>query len=293
MNHSDEAINRIIARARRERLAEEERQFLIQRAVQNATADSSITAALIANHRRQALLTSQRGLAGSITADSLAESYLQRLTTSAASPAAGALTRNLSPELNELRLVRSLAARLGGPSSPIPRGSFPPSAAARTGIGIHQNTALTQFPLSDKLQLTLDSQRVKRPRHEDLLSRTRETMVRKPGKKAKTEQQLQEEKQASVSPHATAPAAVSSAVTTIPVKKRRIVLRQQQRPEFLLPPAEEYRQRSVGVRLDSYRSLWDKLGGAHGKERFQRRVQNGKVPIGVETRQSQKGDTDE
>jgi hypothetical protein len=282
--NSDEAssrINWIIARARRER-QEEERQFLIQRAVQNATDDSSIAAALLGNHRQQSLLTSPRGLAGSIsTAESLTESYLLQRPTWTTSPA---LT-SLNPDLNPLRLARSLAARLGSPSIPI-RGALTPSAAAQSGIGAHSNTALNQLALPDKPQLTFELQRQKRPcfsRHEDLLIRTRENMVRKPGKKAKiAEQQLQEEKQSSVSP----PRPAGAASAKIPVKKRMLVVRQQ-KLGFLLPPAGEYRQRSIGVQLESYRSLWDKLGGFHGKERFQRRVQNGKVAMIV--RQSPKG----
>lgn len=275
--NSDEASSlssRLIERARQQRLDDQRRMYL-RRAVQNAANDSSIAAVLLADRRRQALLQHEAYPSSSTNRELLARSIANPFTggyLSNSSPRPSTLS-TLNPSLNQLRLATSLAAHLGAPSNTIRGGlgdptSAAPSAAALAGLSIHPNTALSQYPALDKLQLSRNSERLKRNRHEDLLSRTRETMVRKPGKKAKLlhrEDNFQEEKE--------------SSRPSAPSIKKKEKLVQPRKHEFLLPPTGDYRQRSTGVTLLSYRALWDRMGGSNRKERFQRRVQNGEVPL--------------
>jgi hypothetical protein len=106
-----------------------------------------------------------------------------------------------------------------------------------------------------------DSQGVKRYERPDLLLRTRETMMLKPGKEPKSqeEQELRTKKN-------------DSNIRSLPIKKRK-------RAAFPWPHVSEGKKSEIKIPLRSYHTVWTKLGGYENKERFQRLVQNAQVPM--------------
>jgi hypothetical protein len=106
----------------------------------------------------------------------------------------------------------------------------------------------------------------KRPRHEELLNRTRETMIRKTGKKVKQPTEIEKDVVRHESPQLPLAVAYKD-----PVSKNA--------SEFPLPPMVDQEHRTKKVSLASYRLTWQKLGGYKNKELFQKMVQNGAIPI--------------
>ena len=253
MNSDYSSILDRIDRARRAAVPralpiEEQRRLLLQQAL---VADSPITeAALLAVQQRQ--LLGSPGLTRRSIAESQTGGYLPGLSLKRAPPT------DLRPTRSELRLALSMltAGRRGPSSIPISHTSCIMSPSADGSLTpLVPNMALAQFPAPDRLQLTSESHRVKRARSEDLLDRTRGNMMLKPVKKAKHRPEYKNEVVGRTS-------AVLCANQTFP-----------------LPPTTEQQQRTVKASLVSYGVLWSRIGGYNGKERFQRMVQNGRVPL--------------
>ena len=106
---------------------------------------------------------------------------------------------------------------------------------------------------------------VEQLRPEDILKRTRATMIPKPRKKPR---QCAEDKRGSI-PRTESPAPQCRA----PDREIRHV------QAFPLPVIKDERPRSTMASLRSYRALWNAMGGIANKEKFLRRVQNGTVYI--------------
>lgn len=148
------------------------------------------------------------------------------------------------------------------------------AGAANSALSSLPGTSTSGLTSSKKstlvaLQLTAsddEEQCGKLTRPEDILKRTRATMIPKSRKKAKPNSEEDE--------------IGSTRKVESPRLRRYVCDREACRAHaFPLPTITDEKRHITGASLQSYKSLWDAMGGNKNKELFQRRVQNGVVPI--------------
>lgn len=162
--------------------------------------------------------------------------------------------------------IQSTLIEINSPSSSVAAANLPVSSLPGTSrSGKTPSKKLT----SVALQLTSsddEEQCGKLTRPEDILKRTRATMIPKSRKKAKRSPEDETGSARKVEP---------------PSPRRNVCDREARRAHaFPLPTITGEKRRIItGTSLQSYKALWDAMGGSKNKEKFQRRVQNGVVPI--------------
>lgn len=162
--------------------------------------------------------------------------------------------------------VESTMIEINAPSSSVAAANLPVSSLPGTPCNVRTSSKKLAIVA---LQLTASDdqdQSGKLTRPEDILKRTRATMIPKSRKKAK---------------RSSADETESSQNVESPSPRRNSCDREARRAHaFPLPTITDKKRRIItGTSLQSYKALWDAMGGSKNKEQFQRRVQNGVVPI--------------